>query len=205
MTKIVFFNTSAALLLLISLPSFAEKTPAPIAVNPVQETIYKNKAYHFWFAIPVGWEKQSGNPSSDNSLFMQIPISNSCSFQFNITPMSATFSAEFAATTFLANAYHDLRLNKLSAVKRRDTWIKEKVKEKGKDKERIAILTRGWEITEKKQSQKQQRIIYQVYDRENRYFNFVATAASEKFNFCAAELHKIIDSISFLPQQTTRI
>jgi hypothetical protein len=199
MIKHVCFNTFSVLLLLTSFQSVADKAALPVAVNPAQEIVYKNKAYHFSFAIPVGWERQSGHPHADNASFMQIPISNSCSFQFNVIPMPATFSAEFAATTFLATAYHELRLNKLTAVKRRDTWIKEKVKEQGKTKERIAIWTRGWEITEKKQPQKQQRIIYQVYDRESHYFNFVAAATSVKFNTCAPELHKIIDSISFLP------
>ena len=112
--------------------------------------------------------------------------------------MSATFPAEEAATTFLATAYRELRLHKLMAVKRRDTWIKEKSKDKKKEKE-IVILTHGWEITEKPKKQKQQRIIYQVYDRENRYFNFIATAVSEKFSTCSPELRKIIDSISFIP------
>lgn len=198
--KIRMNHTVIALwLLLNSSPGFAVKEilpPAPVT-QPPQDTLYKNKTYHFSFTLPPGWEKQTGNPNSDNALFMQLPISNSCSFQFNITPMPATFQAEVAATTFLATAYHELRHNKLAAVKRRDTWIKEKTKENSKEKE-IVIFTRGWEMTEKPQKQKLQRIIYQVYDRQNRYFNFVAFASSEKFSGCAPELRKIMDSISFI-------
>lgn len=186
-----------AMLFLNSSASFAEKNVFPVVVKPVQETTYRNKTYRFSFTLPAGWEQQSGNASSDNVLFMQLPISLSCSFQFNVIPMSATFPAEEAATTFLATAYRELRLHKVMAVKRRDTWIKEKSKDKKKEKEKIVILTHGWEITEKPQKQKQQRIIYQVYDRENRYFNFIATAVSEKFSTCAPQLRKIMDSISF--------
>lgn len=201
MTQTKMNNIAIALwLLLNSSSSFAVavKEVLPPVVLPAQETNYKNKNYHFSFSIPLGWEKQSGHANSDNVLFMQLPISNSCSFQFNIIPMPATFPAEVAATTALATAYHELRLNKLAAVKRRDTWIKEKNKEKGKEKEKIVIFTRGWEITEKPHKQQQQRIIYQVYDLENRYFNFVASASSANFSTCAPELRKIMDSISFV-------
>jgi PsbP len=189
------------LLLLHSSENFAGSPilPAPIIKPaPVPDTLYKNKTYRFSFIIPAGWEKQSGQANSDNVLFMQLPISNSCSFQFNVTPMSSTFPAEVAATTSLAAAYHDVKLNKLVAVKRRDTWIKEKTHEKDKNKEKIVLLTQGWEITEKPQNQKQQRIIYQVYDRQNRYFNFIAAAVSSKFSTCAPDLRKIMDSISFI-------
>jgi hypothetical protein len=202
MTHTSLANTVITLLLLLhSSENFAGTPvlPAPTAKPaPVPDTLYKNKTYHFSFIIPAGWEKQSGQANSDNVLFMQLPIDNSCSFQFNITPMSATFPAEVAATTSLAAAYHDVKLNKLVAVKRRDTWIKEKTREKDKNKEKIVLLTQGWEITEKPQNQKQQRIIYQVYDRQNRYFNFIAAAVSSKFSTCAPDLHKIMDSISFI-------
>lgn len=187
-----------AALVLHSPLSFAEKKVLPVIVKPAPETTYRNKIYRFSFILPTDWEKQSGNPSSDNALFMQLPISNSCGFQFNVIPMSTTFPAEEAATTFLAAAYRELRLHKLLAVKRRDTWIKEKSKDKNKDKEKIVILTHGWEITEKPQKHKPQRIIYQVYNRENHYFNFVASAVSEKFSSCAPQLRKIMDSISFV-------
>jgi hypothetical protein len=190
-----------AVFFLTSFSSFAEKKTLPAIDKPLEEVIYRNKNYHFSFTIPANWEKQSGNASSDNVLFMKLPISESCSFQFNVTPMSTTFPAEEAATTFLAAAYREFRLHKFIAVKRRDTWIKEKskIKDKKKEKEKIVILTHGWEITEKPQKQKQQRIIYQVYDRENRYFHFVAAAVSEKFPSCALQLRKIMDSISFIP------
>jgi hypothetical protein len=171
----------------------------PTVLKPEQAISYRNKTYHFSFIIPANWEKQSGQVSADNVLFMQLPIENSCSFQFNVIQMPATFPAEAAVNSAIAIAYHELKLNKLLSVKRRDTLLKEKFKEKGKEKEKVIVLTRGWEITEKARAQKQQHIIYQVYDRQNRYFNFVAMAASEKFVSCAAELRKIIDSISFSP------
>lgn len=199
MTKTALGNLLLIAASLLNSPAvFAEKATLSVIAKPVQETTYRNKTYHFSFTLPADWELQSGNASSDNALFMQLPISNSCSFQFNVIPMSATFPAEEAATTFLATAYRELRLHKVIAVKRRDTWIKEKSKDKKTEKEKIVILTHGWEITEKPQKQKQQRMIYQVYDRENRYFNFIATAVSEKFTSCSPALRKIIDSISFI-------
>jgi hypothetical protein len=198
MTKTGFINAAVTLLLLLDSPqSLAAKEILQPVPKPVPDITYRNKTYHFSFTIPTGWEKQSGNANSDNVLFMQMPISNSCSFQFNVTPMSASFPAEAAVSAALATAHHELKLNRLSSAKRRDTSLKEKIKEKGKEKEKVVILTRGWEITEKAQNQTQQRIIYQVYDKENRYFNFTATAIREKFATCAPDLRKIIDSISF--------
>ena len=200
MTKTDFGNLLIIAVSLLNSPSsFAGKEVLPVTAKPAQEITYRNKPYRFSFTLPAGWELQSGNANADNALFMQMPISNSCSFQFNVIPMSATFPTEEAATTFLAAAYKDLRLHKFLAVKRRDTWIKERPKDNKKAEKEIVILTHGWEITEKPQKQKQQRIVYQVYDRENHYFNFIATAINEKFSVCSPELRKIIDSVSFIP------
>ena len=198
MTKIHFLSGVILFLGLLSNASFAaEPALLPTVIKPAEEITYLNKAYHFSFVLPTGWEKQSGRVNSHNALFMQMPISNSCSFQFNVTPMSASFPAEVAVTTALAAAQHEARVNKLLSAKRRDTVHREKIKEKRKEKEKITIITRGWQITEKAKHQQQQRIIYQVYDRQNRHFDFIAAAVSEKFATCAPELYKIINSISF--------
>jgi hypothetical protein len=199
MIKTSLSNIVITTLLLLNSP----KSPATNEIlqtiaEPAQEEMFKNKTYRFSFSIPSGWEKQSGNPNSSNVLFMQIPIANSCSFQFNVTPMTATFPTEASVNAALALAHRELKSNKLTSVKRRDTWIKEKIMLKGKEKESLVLLIRGWEMTEKPHKQKLQRIIYQAYDRQNRYFNFVAAATSEKFAHCEPELRKVMDSISFI-------
>lgn len=190
---------TVSILLLNPSKIFATESLLLSPIQPTDRFIFKNKNYHFSFSMPSDWEKQSGHINGSNVLFMQIPIANSCRFQFNVIPMTATFQAESVVNHALTSAYRILKLNKLAAVKQRYTLLKEKIAVNGKikEQEKVLILTRGWEISEKPQHLKQQRIIYQVYDRENRYFNFTAAASSEKFAQCEPELRKIIDSITF--------
>jgi hypothetical protein len=180
------------------------KTPAPPpaaqATPPVEkELVFKNRSYHFSFSIPQDWQKQSGNPHGDNVLFTQMPVSDSCSFQFNITPMAETFPAEAAVQNGLQAAFRLVKKHQLLAARARNTELKEKVKIKNKEVEKITLLTKGWEITEKPLPKNLQKIIYQAYDRNNRYFKFVAFASSEKFSGCELKLRRIMASISFLP------
>ena len=52
-------------------------------------------------------------------------------------------------------------------------------------------------MVEKGKSGGHQRIIYQLYDAKNRYYNLMGSANTEKFETCRPELRKIIDSIKF--------
>jgi hypothetical protein len=138
---------------------------------------YQNKTYGFSFTTPKNWQKQSGEIDSKIVLFMQNPISDSCSFQFHITVMPESFPAEAAINASLNAAKTDARY---ASAKARD--------DKG---------TRGWEIVEKGVKEGHQRILYQVYDAKNRHYNFTAAANTEKFEACRPVLRKIIDSIKF--------
>lgn len=154
------------------------ETVVDAATTPTEEVTYQNKTYGFSFTIPAGWQKQSGEPDSNSVLFMQQPISNSCSFQFHITSMGANFPAEAGVKASLNSAKADT--NKYISAKRRD--------DKG---------TRGWEIVEKGAEGGHQRIIYQVYDAKNNYYNLMSAANTENFETCRPDLRKIIDSIKF--------
>lgn len=171
------------------------------AIPPIKIAQYKNKPYHFLFNLPIDWEKQSGDINSSNALFMQIPLSNSCSFQFNITAMPDNFPAEMAVRMAIKKAVMDVKKKKLVSVKRRDFFHPEKVpvKEKGKVKEIVksVLFIRGWEIVERGQKKGLQRIIYQGYDKENDNFYLVASANTEKFTQCQPQLRQIMDSILF--------
>jgi hypothetical protein len=150
---------------------------------------YKNKARNFSFTIPAGWSKQSGDVDSDMVIFMQEPLSKTCSFQFNITSMQADFPAEASVKASLDTAKKDVKSGKNISAKRRD--------ESGKEKGKNVRFTRGWELVEKGQAGSPQRIIYQAYDRQNNYYNMMAAAETEHFEECRPGLQKIIDSIKF--------
>lgn len=155
------------------------------AANKQEEVLsrpvtYHNKNYGFKFTIPAGWKKQSGDPSSDGVLFMQVPLISSCSFQYHISPMQQEFPAEAAVQASLEAAKADIENNRNLSAKRRD--------DKG---------TLGWELVEKGRKGGLQRIIYQLYDSKNRYYNLMAVSSSEKFEACRPAFRKIIDSIKF--------
>ncbi len=206
-SRIVYMIHNIAILLCL--------IPAPICAAPqmLKPLEYKNKPYHFSFMIPNGWTKQSGDVNSTNALFMQMPLTASCSFQFNITPMPSSFPAEMAVNAALKAAHVDIKRKKLLTAKRRDfshpekILLKEKfvVKEQGKLKEKMkekqviksVLFMRGWEVTERGQKNGLQRIIYQGYDKENHYFNLIAAATTEKFAQCQVQLRQIMDSVLF--------
>jgi hypothetical protein len=150
---------------------------------------YKNKDRNFSFVIPAGWSKQSGDVNSDTVLFMQEPLTKTCSFQFNMTRMQGDFPAEASVKASLDSAKKDIKIDKNISAKRRD--------ESGMENGKKVRFTRGWELTEKGKAGGHQRIIYQAYDRQNYYLNMMAAAETEHFEECRPALQKIIDSIKF--------
>ena len=150
---------------------------------------YKNSDRHFSVTIPKGWAKQNGDVNSERVLFMRIPISDSCSFQFHMTRMQLDFPAEASVKASLNSAKKDIKIDKVLTAKRRD----ESGKANGKK-----VYARGWELVQKPKPGEIQRIIYQAYDKDNYYFNFMSAASSpEQFQKCQPQLQQIIDSISF--------
>lgn len=189
------------ILLQPSLLIHAEEIAPPAPEN--KTILYKNKAHHFSFLLPDNWKKQTGNVNGNNALFMRMPLNNSCSFQFNITPMPATFPAEMAVDAGLKAALVQVKQKKLLLAQRRDYVHDEKVlsKEKGKELETIKPVTfiRGWEVVENSQETGLQRLVYQAYNKSNAYFNFIAAASHENFSQCQPQLQQIMESIQFGP------
>ncbi|MDP1666232.1 MAG: hypothetical protein Q8L79_14060 [Methylobacter sp.] len=173
--------------------------PASSAVPPqaaaggstgsTEAVTYKNKDRNFSFVIPAGWSKQSGDVNSDTVLFMQEPLTKTCSFQFNMTRMQTDFPAEASVKASLDSAKKDIKIDKNLSAKRRD--------ESGMEKGKKVRFTRGWELTEKGQAGGHQRIIYQAYDRQNYYINMMAAAETEHFEECRPALQQIVTSIKF--------
>lgn len=145
-----------------------------------QAVTYKNNDRNFSFTIPAGWAKQSGDVNSDTVLFMEIPLTKTCSFQFNMTRMQQDFPAKASVKASLDSAKKDIAIDKNISAKRRD---------------QAGVL--GWELVEKGQAGGHQRIIYQVYDKQNYYINLMAAAETEHFEECRPALQQIIDSIKF--------
>jgi hypothetical protein len=164
----------------------AEASAPTGSVAPVT---YKNKDRNYSFTIPAGWSKQSGDVNSDTVLFMQEPLSKTCSFQINMTRMQLDFPAEASVKASLDSAKKDIKIDKNLSAKRRD--------ESGMENGKKARFTRGWELVEKGQAGGHQRIIYQAYDRQNYYINMMAAAETEHFAECRPALQQIIDSIKF--------
>ncbi|MGR8933547.1 MAG: hypothetical protein ACU837_04065 [Gammaproteobacteria bacterium] len=150
---------------------------------------YKNTSRNFSFTLPAGWAKMEGDVNSDSVLFMQQPVSNTCSFQIHITRMQTNFPAEASVKASLKSAKQDIKIGKLLSAKRRD--------ESGKEHGKKVRFTRGWEIVENGQPGGYQRIIYQAYDRQNYYLNMLGAASTERFAACRPALRQIINSIKF--------
>jgi hypothetical protein len=194
-------NTVTAILLLQGLQVYAAAIPQSLQEN--KPVLYKNKAYRFSFLLPADWKKQTGDVNGNHVLFMPLPLNQSCSFQFNITPMPATFPAEMVVDAGLKAALLQVKQKKLFSAQRRDAVHDEKVltTEKGKEVESIKPVTfiRGWEIGENPQQTGLQRLVYQAYNKSNAYFNFIATASYENFAQCHPQLQQIMASIQFAP------
>ena len=158
-------------------------------VGSTQATTYKNKARNYSFTIPAGWTKQSGDVNSDSVLFMEVPLSKTCSFQVNMSRMQQDFPAEASVKASLDSAKKYIAIDKNISAKRRD--------ESGMVNGKKVKMTRGWELTEQGKAGGHQRIIYQAYDQDNYYLNMMAAAETEHFQECRATLEKIINSIKF--------
>ncbi|MEO5360454.1 MAG: hypothetical protein H7843_08390 [Nitrospirota bacterium] len=170
----------AALALLILLTFVAAEASA-------EGTTYTNTQRKFTFTIPQGWEITSGTPDSENMVFRKTGTTQH--FMYQYTPLGSSFPAEASVKASLKSALEDIKLGKNIAAKRRDD-----VK---KINNKTVQYARGWELIDAGKGGPQ-RIIWQCYDRENFYFNFMASSEANEFAAARPELQKIIDSIKFL-------
>ncbi len=189
-------SMATALLVGGCVPTAPGLSSAGISLNPVgavteaasassEPVTYHNKTYGFSYTIPAKWSKQQGEAGSESELFMRVPIADSCSFQYQVTPMRKSFPAASAVKAGVTTGKEDIEIGKLVKVDRRDDSRKDKTK----------VI--GWQIEEKGSKGGHKRIIWQAYDSNNRYYNFNAAAYTDKFEPCRADLESVIKSIKF--------
>jgi len=151
---------------------------------------FKNKARNFSFTIPAGWEKMpAGDVNSERAEFGK--PGTRCNFNFQYTRMPPSFPRAASVDASLKSAKEDVTINKLLSAKRRDAT--------GMDKGKKVQYAMGWEVVQSPTGGggSHQRIIWQCYDRENYYFNFMVSCSPQEFNANRAMLQQIIDSVKF--------
>lgn len=149
-----------------------------------RDTTYKNPARGFEFTVPAGWKLENGDPASESVLFMK--PGTSWSFQFHLEQMVPSFPRKSSVDASLKQAKEMVTIKKYQEAKRRDD---------GDAKKKCGVI--GWEITEAPQKNDYQRIIWQAYDGENFYMNFMASSENKDFEAARATLRQIMDSIRF--------
>ncbi len=149
-----------------------------------RDTVYKNSARSFEFTIPAGWKLESGDPASESVLFMK--PGTSWSFQFHIEQMTPSFPRKASVSASLKQAKEMVSIKKYQEARRRDD---------GNARQKCGVI--GWEIVEAAQKNGYERIIWQAYDGENYYMNFMAASENQAFEAARPELRRIMDSIRF--------
>ncbi|MYL84826.1 hypothetical protein GTA51_17065 [Desulfovibrio aerotolerans] len=148
------------------------------------DTTFKNPARGFEFTIPAGWKLESGDPASESVLFMK--PGTTFGFQFHLEQMVPSFPRKASVEASLKQAKEMVGINKYLEAKRRDD---------GDAKKKCGVI--GWEIVEAPQKNDYQRIIWQAYDGENYYMNFMAHSENKDFATARPVLRQIMDSIKF--------
>ena len=148
------------------------------------DTTFKNPARGFEFTIPAGWKLESGDPASESVLFMK--PGTTFGFQFHLEQMVPSFPRKASVEASLKQAKEMVGINKYLEAKRRDD---------GDAKKKCGVI--GWEIVEAPQKNDYQRIIWQAYDGENYYMNFMAHSENKDFAAARPVLRQIMDSIKF--------
>ena len=153
------------------------------AVNKAPVT-YKNAARNFSFTLPVGWEQVKDANAMDISVGK--PGTRSA-FLVHMTRMVSSFPAKASVDASLKTAKEEMAIGKLISAKRRD------------DPPGPKPTVIGWEIIESPTGGggSHQRIIWQCYDGQNYYYNFMTSTSPEQFNASRAELQGIINSVRF--------
>ncbi|WP_300158915.1 hypothetical protein [Solidesulfovibrio sp.] len=162
----------------------ASAGPGAAAGTLARDTTYKNAARSFEFTVPAGWKLESGDPGSESVLFMK--PGTSWSFQFHIEQMVPSFPRKASVEASLKQAKEMVTIKKYQDARRRDD---------GDAKGKCGVI--GWEITEAPQKNDYERIIWQAYDGQNFYMNFMASSENKDFEAARATLRQVMDSIRF--------
>ena len=173
--------------------SVAPAAPAPQnAASPGQAapsgapTTYTHAARRFSYTIPGGWQLVNGDPTGESASFM-LP-GTTIGFNMHMTQMVPSFPAKASVDASLKQSKEEVTIAKLLTAKRRDDWDKKK---------KCGLI--GWEIVEsgKGSDTEHQRIIWQGYDADNYYFNFMTFSHPREFAQNQALLQGVLDSIRF--------
>lgn len=159
-------------------------SPAAAAGALARDTTYKNTARGFEFTIPAGWKMENGDPASESVLFMK--PGTSWAFQFHLEQMVPSFPRKASVDASLKQAKEMVTINKYLEARRRDD---------GDPKKKCGVI--GWEIVEAPQKNDYERIIWQAYDGDNFYMNFMASSENKDFAAARPVLRQIMDSIKF--------
>lgn len=146
-------------------------------------TTYRNTVRNFQFTLPAGWEPVT-DPNSESVTVMKVGTPRS--FIITIEQMVPSFPRAAAVEAGLKQDKERVQINKLLDAHRRDD---------GNIKTGCGVI--GWEQTEAPQKNSFQRIIWQAYDGENYYYNFMTATENEDFTAAHPELRQIQDSIKF--------
>jgi hypothetical protein len=162
----------------------AAAAPAQSAGSSAPVT-YSNKARKFHFTIPAGWAQVGGNADSENAQFQK--VGGTASFQFHYTSMASNFPAEASVKASLNSAKDEIKRGINLAAKRRDDKCQSNPK---------LLCARGWELIDAGKDG-HQRIIWQAYDKDNYYFNFMGASDTAEFQSVRAVLQQVVDSVKF--------
>ncbi|WP_054773690.1 hypothetical protein [Methylogaea oryzae] len=139
---------------------------------------YSNKARKFHFTIPAGWAKVGGDPEGENAQFQK--VGGTASFQFHYTSMASNFPAEASVKASLTMAKDEIKQGKNIEAKRRDDKCQSNPK---------VQCARGWELIDAGKDG-HQRIIWQAYDKDNYYYNFMGASDTAEFQSVRASCKK---------------
>jgi hypothetical protein len=168
-------------------PPAAKDDNAPFNRAKMGETFQSPQTFRnkrgFSYTIPAGWQKEQGDPTGESAVFGR--PGSTASFNFHMNQMVPSFPRKAAVDAGYKQAKEEMTIRKYMAVKRRDQGGKSGVI--------------GWETIEtaEKGSGGFQRILWQCYDKDNYYYNFMTSVNPQQFNQYRAEMQRIVDSIRF--------
>jgi len=165
-------------------PDEAETPAAVSAAALTTPTTFQNFARQFKFTIPAGWELIEGDPGSESCGFRN--MRNSQGFNFHAEQMVPSFPRAAAVKAGLQSDKERIQIKKILAAESRND---------GDPKKKCGVI--GWQIVEAPQKNSFQRIIWQCYDGENYYMNFMAYSDNEEFAQARPVLEEIMRSIKF--------
>lgn len=157
-------------------PASAAGSTAPVT--------YRNAARNVQYTIPAGWERVEGDPNTESVGFKKAGAS--WGFNVHMNQMVPSFPRKAAVDAGLKQDKERVTIRQLLEARRRDD---------GDAKRKCGVI--GWEIVEAPQKNSFQRIIWQCYDGENYYMNFMAYSSNGDFNAARTTLREVMDSVKF--------